>query len=235
MNSNHYNKINILNPEHPHDIIATSLALIDTGAIHGSYAGSWLLAHKLRHGSKFIHKKICSPINNTCISLTDSVVAIVDIFDVDNKFKFNYELEFKILSALDDKDYGIIIGLPDIKENLILNHFAHQFMVDRKDSHDSKRWKVALLDEIPVGNTLADKFANLGEIPRMIPNSVQLKRRRLLRTNSPNTNTSYQSGLTSRFLSYEDMLGNVLEGLPQYVFQPPSKYDEDKERCHRLY
>ena len=102
-------------------------------------------------------------------------------------------------------------------------------MVDRKDSHDSKRWKVALLDEIPVGNTLADKFANLGEIPRMIPNSVQLKRRRLLRTNSPNTNTSYQSGLTSRFLSYEDMLGNVLEGLPQYVFQPPSKYDEDED------
>jgi len=63
----------------------------------------------------------------------------------------------------------------------------------------------------------------------MIPNSVQLKRRRSLGGNSPNTNTSYQSGLTSRFLTYEDMLCNVLEDTPRYIFQPPNRYDEDEE------
>ena len=161
------------------------------------------------------------------------MLANVDIFSVDNKFKFKYEIEFKILSSLDVKEYGLIIGLPDIRNNHILDHFATQFMGVSKGINSSSpsghRWKVELPRDTPESNTLADKFANLGEIPRTIPNSVQLKRRRLLRINSPNTNTSYQSGLTSRFLTYEDMLCNVLEDSPRYIFQPPSQYDEDEE------
>ena len=35
-----YNKVNILSPGSPTDIIATTFALIDTGALHGSYAGT---------------------------------------------------------------------------------------------------------------------------------------------------------------------------------------------------
>ena len=83
-------------------VMANTYALIDTGALHGSYAGTWILAHNLRAGSKFKNKQICSPINNTCISLTDSVIAIVDIFDVDKNFNV------KILSSLDDREYGLI-------------------------------------------------------------------------------------------------------------------------------
>ena len=158
--SNYYNKINILNPEYPHDIIATSFALIDTGALHGSYAGAWLLTHKnLRKGKQFSNKQICSPINNTCISLTDSVNAYVEIFDIDCNFKFKYEIEFKILSSLDVREYGIIIGLPDIRNHFILDHFATQFMTVGKDINSSRPsgqgWKVQLPIDAPVGNSFS--------------------------------------------------------------------------------
>ena len=61
-----YNIITISQPETPNDIIATSLALIDIGALHGSYGGTWLLAHNLRQVTHEHNLLVCSPINNTC-------------------------------------------------------------------------------------------------------------------------------------------------------------------------
>jgi hypothetical protein len=55
--SHHYNKVNILKPGSPIDIIATTFALIDTGALHGSSAGTWLLTRDLRKGGKFSEKQ----------------------------------------------------------------------------------------------------------------------------------------------------------------------------------
>ena len=88
--------------------------MIDTGAIHGSYAGTWIKAHDLRAGSKNLNTQICSPINNSCNSLTVSVIAIVDIFDGDKTYKVKIEIELKILSSLDDREYSLIIGFPTL-------------------------------------------------------------------------------------------------------------------------
>ena len=79
-----------------------------------------MLGHGLKRmiyarGATKLNVQICSPINNSCISLTDSVIAIVDIFDVDKKYKVKIEIELKILSSLDDREYSLIIGSPDIK------------------------------------------------------------------------------------------------------------------------
>jgi hypothetical protein len=46
-----------------------------------------------RGTQKINTQTICSPINNSCISPTDSVIAIVDIFDVDKKYKVQIEIE----------------------------------------------------------------------------------------------------------------------------------------------
>ena len=94
LNSNahlHLNFTNIYTPT----VIANTYALIDTGAIHGSYAGTWIKAHNLRAGRQKINTQICSPINNSCISLTDSVIAIVDIFDVDKIIKYKSKANLK--------------------------------------------------------------------------------------------------------------------------------------------
>jgi hypothetical protein len=136
--------------------------LIDTGAIHGSYAGTWIKAHDLRAGTKKLNTKICSPINNSCTPLTDSVIANVDIFNVDKSCKFNFEIEFHILSSLDDREYGLIIGLPDIKKHNLLSKFARQFAdceVDRVQ--DGLKRKPEAIH--PKSDSLSDKFANLSE------------------------------------------------------------------------
>jgi len=77
-----YNIITISQPETPNDIIATSLALIDTGALHGSYGGTWLLAHNLRQVTHEHNLLVCSPINNTCTPLTQTVIASVSIYNL---------------------------------------------------------------------------------------------------------------------------------------------------------
>jgi hypothetical protein len=119
----HLNFTNIYTPT----VVTNTYTLIDTGAIHGSYAGTWIKALNLRAGNRKLNTQICSPINNSCTSLTDSVIAIVDIFDVDKKYKVQIEIELKILSSLDDREYGLIIGLPDIKKHSLLRKFANQF------------------------------------------------------------------------------------------------------------
>ena len=174
---------------------------------------------------------VCSPINNACTPLTRTVIACVSVYDMSNDKKIVIQVNLKILSSLDDKAYGLIIGLPDIRKFQLLNHLASQFSDCKSVDDNVMRWKVATLKDIPRGNALLDKFANLGESSRKIPNSVQLKRRRSLRINSPNTNTSYQSGLTSRVLTYEDMLSTVREDVEDSSssFRPSYIYDEDDE------
>ena len=76
----HLNFTNVYTPI----TVANTFTLIDTGASHGSYAGTWIKAHNLRAGTKKLNTNICSPINNSCISPTEynsciSVIAIVDI------------------------------------------------------------------------------------------------------------------------------------------------------------
>jgi len=154
----HLNFTNIYTPT----VITNTYALIDTGAIHGSYAGTWIKALDLRAGNSNLNTHICSPINNSCTPLTDSVIAVVDIFDVDKKYKVQIEIELKILSSLDDRDYGLIIGLPDIRKHSLLNKFAHQFndceVVGIEEGLENPRD-----NNYPKGESLYDKFANLSE------------------------------------------------------------------------
>ena len=82
-----YNKIMISHPNTPNLIIATSFALIDTGALQGSYSGTWLLAHDLRQETQEHGLLVCSPINNACTPLTRTVIACVSIYDMSNDKK----------------------------------------------------------------------------------------------------------------------------------------------------
>ena len=91
-----YNKITISQPLMPNLIIATSSALIDTGALHGSYAGTWILAHNLCHGTHEHNVQVCSPINNTCSPLTQSVIAGVSVCNLSKTKKIFCVMHIKI-------------------------------------------------------------------------------------------------------------------------------------------
>ena len=137
-----------------------SKALIDTGALHGSYVGTWIKTHDLSVIEQHNNKLICSPINNSCVSLTDTVHAIVSIFDIDKINKFKIEIELKILSALDDKEYGLIIKLPDIIKNDLLNKLYSQF-TDRKIRTNMRELQSVSIGEDFDAYSESDKFANL--------------------------------------------------------------------------
>ena len=78
-------------------------------------------------GQKQATTVVCSPIGNHCQSVSGTIVAKCMFFSVDNKFKQIYEIEFKVLSALDKQIYDVIIGLPDIRKHNLLCTFANQF------------------------------------------------------------------------------------------------------------
>ena len=73
-----------------------TLALIDTGAIHSSYVGTWIKKHNIRVVVEDKFKQVCSPINNSCISLTDSVLACISLYDKDKINKFKFDIKFTI-------------------------------------------------------------------------------------------------------------------------------------------
>ena len=75
-----------------------------------------------------------------------------------NKFKF--EIDLKILSALDDKEYGLIIGLPDIIKHDLLDKLASQF-TDRKIKTNKRELKSVSVGEDFDAYSESDKFANL--------------------------------------------------------------------------
>ena len=61
------------------------------------------------------------------MSTAEKVIADVQIFSIDLKDKFKCQIEFKILSVLDNKDYSLIIGHPDIVKYNLLDKFASQW------------------------------------------------------------------------------------------------------------
>ena len=68
-----------------------------------------------------------SPINNQCVPYADSVIVIAYIFDESKINKIEVEIELKILSSLDDREYGLIIGLPTIKKHDLTHILNSQF------------------------------------------------------------------------------------------------------------
>ena len=232
LSTHHYNKITIINPNATDElIIATTYALIDTGALHGSYVGTWILAHELRAGNKFKNSQICSPINNTCTSLTDSVIACVNIYDADKKYKFNFTVELKVLSSLDDREYGIIIGLPDIKKHNLLSRFANQFN-DCKVDIGEGQLKRNPVNVDPIGNSISDKFANLSEELVWVKHASGW----LESPTSPSAHTRTPANKRARHrknLRHEDMLHNAYETTSPRIFKRPQHYDEDEEVIQR--
>jgi len=207
----HLNFTNVYTPI----TVANTFTLIDTGALHGSYAGTWIKAHNLRAGSKKLNTNICSPINNSCISLTESVIAVVDIFDVDKKFKLQIEVEFKILSSLDGREYGLIIGLPDIKAHSLLSKFANQF-TDCKVVNDKEGLESPLVRDYPKGISLSDKFANLCEDVTWVKGANGWLE-------------SLPARLSKDELTHEDTLYTATETQSHRGFSNRQHYDDDEE------
>jgi hypothetical protein len=137
------------------------LALIDTGAPHGSYIGTWIK----KHNTDVIvennaHKQICSPINNSCIAITESILVTISLYDKDKLNKVECDINFKILSSLDGKEYGLIIGLPDIKKHNLLTKLASQF-IDAEVNLDAVGLKSVASKKTLKRYSLPNKFANL--------------------------------------------------------------------------
>jgi hypothetical protein len=72
--------------------------------------------------------QICSPINNSCTALTESISVCISLYNKDKLSKLKFDTKLKILSSLDDREYGLIIGLPDIKKHNLLHKLANQFI-----------------------------------------------------------------------------------------------------------
>ena len=65
-------------------IVVPTLALIDTGAPHGSYIGSWVKQYDIDViVENNVHTQICSPINNSCTTLTESISVCISLYDKD--------------------------------------------------------------------------------------------------------------------------------------------------------
>ena len=102
--------------------------LIDTGALHGSYGASWI--KDLGVWTPSLDISICSPINNSCVSVSDIVNIRLLIYDECKINKYELFINLKILPSLDTKPFHIIIGLPDIKKNNLVDKFANQFSMN---------------------------------------------------------------------------------------------------------
>ena len=135
--SSYLNYIEIIIPRRQEEILnlgdghqverVQSMALIDTGALHGNYGGNWVSRLGLSVLNNNLCKQICSPINNLCVPCNNTVLINACIYDENKINKVLIELELKILSSLDDKEYGLIIGLPTIKKYNLTRIFNSQF------------------------------------------------------------------------------------------------------------
>ena len=214
-------------------------SLIDTGALHGNYVGQWIIKYGLTILRDKSGRQICSPINNQCVPCADSVIIIACIYDVDKINKFEVELELKILPSLDDKEYGMIIGLPSIKKHNLTHVFASQF-------NDSKLGKLA--DPIKEIDLISKKKELKSVLFRMIINSDSLLNKSanfsveqevgsvgvgLKRSLSPSahTRTITNSARTiSEVDRNNDSLSNALEKTNRRSFNHKlHRYDEDDE------
>ena len=91
--------------------------------------------------------------------MSGTIVAKCMIFSVDNKFKQFYEIEFKILSALDKQIYDVIIGLPDIRKHNLLCTFANQFQTEI-----AKDTEVGLNKILDLATHSESTFAQVSEV-----------------------------------------------------------------------
>ena len=89
-----------------------------------------------------------------------TVHSVVSIFDIDKINKFKFKIDLKILSALDDKEYELIIGLSEIIKLDLFNKLARQF-IDRKIRTNMRELKSVSVGEDFDGYSESDKFANL--------------------------------------------------------------------------
>ena len=209
------------------DIIVPTRSLIDTGALNGNYVGTWIIKHGVSVIGNNLNRQICSPINDSCISVTDSVLVCVSIFDKDKINNFKIEIELKILSSLDDKEYGMIIGLPDIKKHGLLNKLASQF--DREEDFDMRKLKRVSIRKELIGYSKSNKFAippigqGVGSVGRGLKSSM---------SPSAHTRTTINSAQTATKVDgEEDMLGTTHETImseSRPVFRSQI-YDEDDE------
>ena len=198
------------------------MALIDTCALHGNYGGTWVNRLGLSVLKNNLNKQICSPINNLCVPCAETVIVTAFIYDENKINKFEIELEIKILSSLDDKEYGLIIGLPTIKKYGLTQRLASQF-------NDSNQGKFAipfkeselvvkkkeLKQSVPfcksnTSNSLSDKSANSFNEQREGSVSVGLRKRSM----SPSAHTRTSTAKTQSSLTFnksKDILSNMLE------------------------
>ena len=201
-----------------------TLALIDTGAIHSSYVGTWIKKHNIRVVVEDKFKQVCSPINNSCISLTDSVLACISLYDKDKINKFKFDIKFTILSSLDDREYGLIIGLPDIKKNNLLTKLASQFF-DANMEVEVRELNKRLLHENITRYPLSNKFASRpidvksGSVDGGLKSSTS--------TSAHPRTPSNQTQTAPKVSGDDDMLSTMLQ--QHKPFNRSHIYDEDDE------
>jgi len=204
-------------------------ALIDTGALHGSYVGTWIIRHNIDVIENKLSTQVCNPINNSCVPLTATVIVSVSIYDENKINKFDFEIELKILPSLDDKDYDIIIGLPDIKKHNLLEKLARQFS-DRSVDADKRELQSVSVRTNPIGFSLSHKFANLPTHQGVASVGGGLESSQ---SSSAHTRTTINSARTIAEVSgNEDMLGatfETTESLSPRSLNHRQRYDEDDE------
>ena len=211
--------------------------LIDTGALHGNYAGRWISELGLPV-KKISNRQICSPVNNQCIPCADSIIVIACIYDEHKITKFEIELEFKILSSLDNKEYGLIIGLPDIKKHNLMIKFADQFSSEHIKlanpheettiGHEKKELKSVSIEKSCISCSLLHKSANLsidlgvGSVDGGLKSSTSV---------STHTSTAISSAQAIPEVDrYKDSLSSASESNSRRTFHHRiQKYDEDEE------
>jgi len=92
--------------------------------------------------------------------ITASVLADVLIFSINKKVRFKCQIEFEILSILDNRDYALIIGRPDIVKYNLLGRFASQWQADlvSDTNHGAEKGHASMPNSIEYN--LLNKFAS---------------------------------------------------------------------------
>ena len=163
-------------------------------------------------------------------SLTVTVHSVVSIFDVAKINKFKFEIDLKILSALDDKEYGLIIGLSDIIKHGLPNKLASQF-IDHKLRTNMRELQSVSIGENFDGYSESDKFANLPpnrgivNVEGGLQSSTSSSTHTWIPFNSAQANT--------KVLRHEDMLNTALESFDstsqRSLTNQNRRYGEDDE------
>ena len=131
------------------------------------------------------------------------------------------------MSSLDDREYGLIFGLPDIKKHNLLSKFANQFndceVVKTKEGLES-----TLGNNYPKGESLSDKFANLSEDTIWVKGaSGWLKS--LPSSRDHTRTTAKKARLSNDVPIHEDTLCTAQETRSHRGFPNRQHYDDDEE------